>query len=172
MVNAKTTVKLWNNLKFWNIPNANYSRIIPEIIPEIWNNLNYSRFFELFQIKHEKFWYKYLFFIKRAQKTNFFSFILQFYRCIFYVCMRKALLSFNYHNKTTSWLAGNFFGYRCRIGNTPGPIVAICKEQDTPLGQKTKWQFQRRGFILAIDAGNVPRVAASAGQHSAFAWIA
>ena len=49
MVNAKTTVKLWNNLKFWNIPNANYSRIIPEIIPEIWNNLNYSRFFELFQ---------------------------------------------------------------------------------------------------------------------------
>ena len=49
MVNAKTAVKLWNNLKFWNIPNANYSRIIPEIIPEIWNNLNYSKIFELFQ---------------------------------------------------------------------------------------------------------------------------
>lgn len=39
----------WNNCLFWNIPNVNYSRIIPGIIPGIWNNLNYSKIFELFQ---------------------------------------------------------------------------------------------------------------------------
>lgn len=49
MGSVKTAGKLWNNLKFWNIPKVNYSRIIPRIIPRIWNNLNYSKIFELFQ---------------------------------------------------------------------------------------------------------------------------
>ena len=43
------SVRFWNNWQFWNIPNVNYSRIIPRIIPGFWNNWNYSKIFELFQ---------------------------------------------------------------------------------------------------------------------------
>ena len=49
MGRVKINLHFWNNCKFWNIPKPNYSRIIPGIIPEIWNVLNYSKIFELFQ---------------------------------------------------------------------------------------------------------------------------
>lgn len=34
MEQRKIAIKFWKDFKFWNIPNQNYSRILPKIIPD------------------------------------------------------------------------------------------------------------------------------------------